>query len=92
MTDRTPDLGKYISSAKQALQKYIQVEQAFDSVCRSICSAVGEVANLHAKGVEVVPGLSYASIAKNAMALEQLRSHWHSALKWQARWFQTVAA
>jgi len=73
MTEIPPDPGKYIASAKQALQKHTSVERAFDTVRSSICSAVDEVANLHAKGVNVVPELSYASIVNGAVTQTDIR-------------------
>ncbi len=72
MTDTLPDLGKYISNAKQQLRQHSQIEQAFDNVRSALCPAVDEVANLHAKGISVVPELSYKAIAAGSVSASDI--------------------
>jgi len=74
MTETTPDLGKYITQAKRELQQHSQVERAFDIARESICKAVEEVATLQARGVAVVPELSYSAIANGAVSQSDINT------------------
>lgn len=74
MTDTAPDIAKYIANAKKELQQHSQIERAFDSVRQSVCAAVDEVVNLHAKGLPVVPELSYSAIANGAVTPADIQS------------------
>ncbi|MFK8083465.1 MAG: YbiU family protein [Granulosicoccus sp.] len=74
MTDTSPDLSKYIATAKNELQKHSQVEHAFSKVRDSICTAVEDVANLQAKGVTVVPELSYSDVAAGTVSSADIQS------------------
>ena len=73
MTDMSPDLDRYIAAAKQELQKHSPVARAFESVRESVCSAVDEVVNLQAKGITVVPELSYSAIADGAVTASDIQ-------------------
>lgn len=74
MTDTSPDLGRYIASTKQEIQQQTDVERAFQIVRESLCSAVEEVANLQAKGVTVVPELSYSVIANRSVSTKDIQT------------------